>query len=336
MRKQTARSSRNQQAGSATKIGELSQQMIQELISKHFARPQGDLPDEALEEPDSSGLSSFEESTEGPVNRPKCSGRVRNCNDTICCCPSEKKQEKAKGNFLDEMARRGLQREIQDLATLHRYINCQIGCSPRSIQRNYQCLESSSSNSTAGTSEEGQSLRTKLQSQVLLFPYQRRDRSSSPSPKQGLPSPKVYAALSPKPNQSTKATPVIARSFILGSQLPTSSFGSRPAVYAESLRVLKVLSQNRQDACKDSDKGSNDISGKEYIVDDLEGETEPQPVVPRIEEELAGENEAQNPSPVPVVQSRNAKRGHRRAGSGYIDGKALCEALEKKNVVAEQ
>ncbi len=183
-----------------------------------------------------------------------------------------------------------------------------------------------------------------------MFPYQRRNRSCSPDKMDlsisGIANKTPTAILCPspipKPDQSEAVTttgtatkcpaPVIAKSFIFGSQaqkLPTKPNKSR-----EAAQILNAITKSQEKAGE-----------KQYIIDDLESFTEAQPAIeptvatttkpakkvdPNTDTpHLLGQNAApNNGKTLKVLKAPTAlKSRHRRVTSQVIDKQTLNRLL---------
>jgi len=208
----------------------------------------------------------------------KSSHSPTECKDMLA--PIIEQPQNQKHNFIKEMVKRGLYKDIAEICPIADTQNIVSGPeSTKRVARNLP-LESNSSQSTNNSQSnipqnkpnnfcENQGALLQNNPGLIVFPYQRRNRSASPdkladlSANSGIcSSTKVVPFMSPSPIPKIDSKvgingPVIAKSFIFGSQTKQKKENNEKSKEGE--QVLNVLNKIQE----------ND-GEKQVIVDDLD------------------------------------------------------------------
>ena len=223
--------------------------------------------------------------------------------------PTAEQPQNKTHNFLKEMVKRGLDKEIAG-----------IGANPPDAKRSPRniLVESNSSQSTNHSQNSAQNPH-------ITFPYQRRNRSCSPD-KMELSTSGIAANKSPICNSPPKLDqgdnkakpvgPIIAKSFVFGNQ--TKGDAKPKQKMKENAQILKAISKSQEEG------------EKQYIVDDLEDNNlvEPKKEITEPKEAVEQKIQALATAVKPVKMIKAPLKGrHRRVTSQVIDKQTLNRLL---------
>lgn len=215
--------------------------------------------------------------------------------------------EPTSANFLKEMIKHGLDKEISS-------IDCRkvwLTTSPRNNQ-----LKGVPSTSESGSTQVTNNSRTdtatsKNKGKHFVFPYQRRNRSCSPEKIElsisGLA--KTPSALNVPP---PRPGPVIAKNFLFGAQVKASHSGRSK----EGMQVLRAISKSQERAGE-----------KQCIIEDLDEEMMVSEVAEKAEQVAAKEVEKVERVERPKVIKAQGRGRHRRVTSQVMDKQTLQKLL---------